>query len=79
MMKKEIQFKEADLIGSLQEALAHAQGKLTLKTTKVPARTRSISAAEWVSQSAGRSAPAICPRWRGCPAAAAGPTPAGDI
>lgn len=44
MMKKKIQFKEADLIGSLQEALAHAQGKLTLKTTKVPARTRSMSA-----------------------------------
>jgi len=43
-MKKEIKFNEADLIGSLQEAFAHAKGKLTLKTTKVPKRTHSMSA-----------------------------------
>jgi putative transcriptional regulator len=45
-MKKEIEFNETDLIGGLQEALAHARGKLTLKTTKVPVRTRTMSAAE---------------------------------
>ncbi len=32
-MKKEIEFNEAELIGSMREALAHAKGKLTLKTT----------------------------------------------
>jgi putative transcriptional regulator len=45
-MKKEIEFNETDLIGGMREALAHAQGKLTLKTTKVPARTHTMSAAE---------------------------------
>ena len=45
-MKKEIEFNEADLIGGLKEALAHSQGKLTLRTTKVPVRTHTISAAE---------------------------------
>jgi putative transcriptional regulator len=38
-MKKEIEFNEAELIGGMREALAHARGKLTLKTTKVPRRT----------------------------------------
>jgi len=36
---------EAELIGSLQEALAHAKGMLTLKTTKVPRRTRTMTPA----------------------------------
>jgi putative transcriptional regulator len=45
-MKKEIEFNESDLIAGMHEALAHAQGKLTLKTTRVPARTRTMSAAE---------------------------------
>jgi len=45
-MKKEIEFNEADLVDGLREALAHTRGKLTLKTTKVPARTRTISAGE---------------------------------
>jgi putative transcriptional regulator len=44
-MKKEIEFNESELIGSMREALAHAQGKLTLKTTKIPRRTRSMSPA----------------------------------
>lgn len=44
-MKKEIQFNEADLIGSMREALEHARGKLTLKTTKVPRRTHAMSPA----------------------------------
>ena len=44
-MKKEIEFNESDLVGSMREALAHAQGKLTLKTTKVPRRTRTMSPA----------------------------------
>jgi putative transcriptional regulator len=42
-MKKEIEFNEADLISGLQEALAHAKGKLTLRTTKVPRRTLTMS------------------------------------
>ncbi len=42
-MKKEHPFNESELIGSLQEALAHAKGKLTLKTTKVPRRTRKMT------------------------------------
>jgi putative transcriptional regulator len=37
-MPRKIQFNEAELIGSMQEALAHSKGKLTLKTTKVPRR-----------------------------------------
>jgi putative transcriptional regulator len=44
-MKKEIQFNEAELIGSMREALEHARGKLTLKTTKVPRRTHAMSPA----------------------------------
>jgi putative transcriptional regulator len=44
-MKKEIQFNEAELIGGMREALEHARGKLTLKTTKVPRRTRTMSPA----------------------------------
>lgn len=35
-MNKEHTFNEAELIGSMKEALAHAQGKRTLKTTKLP-------------------------------------------
>lgn len=38
-MKKRHTFNEAELIGSLGEALAHAKGKLTLKTAKVPRPT----------------------------------------
>jgi putative transcriptional regulator len=44
-MKKEIEFNETDLIGGLQEALAHAKGKLTLRTTKVPRRTLRMNSA----------------------------------
>jgi putative transcriptional regulator len=44
-MKKDIEFKEAELVGSMREALAHARGKLTLKTTKVPRRTHNMSPA----------------------------------
>jgi putative transcriptional regulator len=44
-MKKRIEFNESDLIDSMREALAHAKGNLTLKTTKVPAKTRSMSPA----------------------------------
>lgn len=44
-MKKEIEFNESDLISSMREALSHAHGKLTLKTTKVPPRTRAMSPA----------------------------------
>src|SRR5450432_3876453 len=47
-MNKEHNFREAELIGSLQEALAHAKGKLTLKTTKVPVRVMKISPAQIV-------------------------------
>jgi putative transcriptional regulator len=45
-MKKRIEFNEADLVGGLREALAHAQGQRTLKTTKVPPRLAAMSAAE---------------------------------
>ena len=45
-MKKEIPFNEAELIGSMKEALAHAQGKLTLKTTTPPALIRRVSPKE---------------------------------
>jgi putative transcriptional regulator len=31
-----IAFDEAELLGSLEEALAHAEGRLTLRTTRVP-------------------------------------------
>ena len=44
-MNKEHLFNENELIGSLQEALAHAKGKLTLKTTKVPPRTLKMTPA----------------------------------
>ena len=42
-MKKEISFNEAELIGSMKEALAHTKGKLTLKTTTPPALIRHVS------------------------------------
>ena len=45
-MKKEIPFNEAKLIGSMKEALAHAKGKLTLKTTTPPAAVQRVSPAE---------------------------------
>ena len=44
-MKKEIEFNESELLGSMREALAHAKGKLTLKTTKVPRATHKMSPA----------------------------------
>lgn len=44
-MKKEIPFDENDLIAGLGEALSHAQGKLTLKTTKLPSRAKPITPA----------------------------------
>jgi putative transcriptional regulator len=44
-MPKEIQFNEADLVGGMKEALAHAKGKLTLKTTKLPQPARKMSPA----------------------------------
>jgi putative transcriptional regulator len=44
-MPKEIKFNEADLIGGMKEALAHAKGKLTLKTTRVPRPARMMSPA----------------------------------
>ena len=42
-MSKGRTFKESELIGSMKEALAHAKGKLTLKTTRVPAPVESMS------------------------------------
>lgn len=44
-MKKEIPFDENDLIAGLGEALSHAQGKLTLKTAKLPAHAKPITPA----------------------------------
>jgi putative transcriptional regulator len=44
-MNKEHTFGEAELIGSMGEALAHAKGKLTLKTTQVPAPSAKMTAA----------------------------------
>lgn len=44
-MKKEHTFDESELIGSLHEALAHAKGRLTLKTTHVPRRTTRMTPA----------------------------------
>ena len=35
-MSKAHEFNEKELMGSLEEALSHAKGKLTLKTTKLP-------------------------------------------
>ena len=34
------------MVGSLQEALAHAKGKLTLRTNKVPPRTLKMTPAK---------------------------------
>jgi putative transcriptional regulator len=48
-MKKDIPFFEAELIGAMREALAHAQGKLTLRTTVVPVRTSRMSAQRIIS------------------------------
>ena len=45
-MNKEHAFNEKELMASLQETLAHAQGKLTLKTTKVPRPARKMSPAK---------------------------------
>lgn len=45
-MKKEHTFDEAELIGSMREALVHAKGKLTLKTAVVPKPTKPISAVQ---------------------------------
>ncbi|HZM02436.1 MAG TPA: helix-turn-helix domain-containing protein [Candidatus Saccharimonadales bacterium] len=42
-MKKGIPFNEAALISGMKEALAHAKGKLTLRTTTPPALIRRIS------------------------------------
>jgi putative transcriptional regulator len=42
-MKKQSKFDEGELIRSMREVLAHARGKLTLKTTKVPRRTHTMS------------------------------------
>ncbi len=44
-MNKAHAFNEAEVIGGLQEALAHAKGKLTLKTTKVPRPTPKMTPA----------------------------------
>lgn len=45
-MKKEIEFSESQLLRSMGEALAHAQGKLTLKTTKIPRAANQMSPAK---------------------------------
>jgi putative transcriptional regulator len=45
-MTKEHTFNEKELMASLKETLAHAKGKLTLKTTKVPSPTRAMSPAK---------------------------------
>ena len=42
-MKKDIPFNENDLIAGMEEALSHAQGKLTLKTAKIPAQPSPLS------------------------------------
>jgi putative transcriptional regulator len=44
-MTKEHSFDENELIAGLEEALAHAKGKLTLKTTQVPRASPKMSAA----------------------------------
>lgn len=58
-MPKDIPFNEADLIGGMQEALAHAKGRLTLKTVKLPkpARTMSPAAIARVRRSLKASTP----------------------
>lgn len=45
-MKKEHTINEAELIGSMQEALAHSKGKLTLRTAVVPKPTKRITASQ---------------------------------
>jgi putative transcriptional regulator len=45
-LNKEHFFNEADMIGSLRQALAQAKGKLTLKTTKVPSRSPRMTASD---------------------------------
>ena len=44
-MKNEISFNENDLIAGLDEALSHAQGKLTLKTATLPSQPKPLSPA----------------------------------
>lgn len=44
-MKKDIPFNKNDLIAGLGEALSHAQGKLTLKTVKLPTQPKPLSPA----------------------------------
>jgi putative transcriptional regulator len=44
-MPKEIRFNESDLIHGMKEALAHAKGQRTMKTTKVPKPARTMSPA----------------------------------
>ena len=44
-MTKEIKFNEADLLGGMKEALAHAKGQLTLKTAKLPRPPQKMSSA----------------------------------
>ena len=44
-MPKDIQFNKSELITGMKEALAHAKGRLTLKTTKVPKPARTMSPA----------------------------------
>ena len=48
-MKKEIPFNETELIGGMKEALAHARGKATLKTTTPPPLLRQLRPAEIAS------------------------------
>lgn len=47
-MTKEYHFDEKELIGSLGEALEHARGVRTLKTTKVPAKVKPMTPARIV-------------------------------
>jgi putative transcriptional regulator len=44
-MKKEIVLNEPAVLGSMREALAHAKGRLTLKTTRVPHPARKMTPA----------------------------------
>ena len=44
-MNKEHTFNEAELIGSMKEALEHAQGKRTLKTAKLPRPAKKMTPA----------------------------------
>ena len=45
-MKKDVPFNEDDLIESLKEAEAHALGKLTLRTAKLPSKAPAFHAAQ---------------------------------